>query len=204
MGKNTPPLNGLSKEEYITAHLFNELHWLLHAATEWSIQDLVRLNIVGYNVQNYAMDSAFLHARSLFEFFLGRTTDNYYGCDQFLSTALVSPDYTNSADGWKGPLHSYLMHAQDRSRPRQLQSPDGPKDLNQMPVYFANEILRLWKQFEAELDKSGKAEDKKLEKLARDKRKEAIHNAVCVVNSKVAQRHAKESLQTLKPIFVFA
>jgi hypothetical protein len=72
-----------------------------------------------------------------------------------------------------------------------------------MPVYFANEILSLWKQFEQELGTSGKPEDKKLEQLARDKRKEAISNAVCVVNSEVAQRHAIERLQTLKPIFVF-
>jgi hypothetical protein len=183
MGKYTPALEKSDKEEYITAHLFNELHWLLHAATEWQIQEDLKLNLVGYNMQNYAMDSAFLHARSLFEFFLGRTTNHYYGCDQFLGSTLVSADYTSGTNSWKGPLHSHLMHAQDRSRPRQLQSPDGPKDLNQMPVYFANEILSLWKQFEQELGTSGKPEDKKLEQLARDKRKEAISNAVCVVNS---------------------
>lgn len=203
MGRHTPALNRHSKEGYIAAHLFNELHWLLHAATEWSIQDQLQLRITGYNVQNYAMDSACLHARSLFEFFLGTTKDNYYGCNEFLGTPLKSAAYTDSANGWKGPLHSHLIHAQDRSKSGKLPTGDGPKDLNQMPVYFAKEILRLWKQFEQELGKSSAAEDHKLQKLAREKRAEAIKNAEYVVGSEVAQQHANKKLQTLKPIFVF-
>ena len=47
MGKNTPRLDYKGKQEYIQLHLFNELRWLLGAATEWSIQDQLRLEIVG-------------------------------------------------------------------------------------------------------------------------------------------------------------
>jgi len=202
MGKRTPPLT--NKEDYLRNHLFNDLRWLLHAATEWSIQRQLELNIVGYNVQVYAMDSAFLHARALFEFFVQPTGGNYYSVEQFVGAPLTSSDYKDDKTGWKGPLHAHLMHAQDRSKPRKLQSPDGPKDLNEMPVYFAHEILRLWKEFEQELGKSNKPQDQKLQALAREKRGEAIDGAQCVVDSEVARQHAKAKNQSLKPVFIFS
>jgi hypothetical protein len=59
-----PRLDQKQKEEYIKLHLRNELCWLLRAATEWHVQDQLNLGIDGYNIQVYAMDSAFLHARS--------------------------------------------------------------------------------------------------------------------------------------------
>jgi hypothetical protein len=203
MGKNTPRLDHKGKEEYITLHLFNELRWLLGAATEWSIQDQLKLEIVGYDVQVYALDSAFLHARALFEFFVQRTNDNHYGSSEFLGldTVLKSNSYTND---WRAPLHAFLMHAQDRSHPAPLKSSGVEKDLNQMPVDFAHEILKLWKEFEGRLGDSNDAGDQKLQELCRDKRKEAIEKAQCVVNSTVAQQLARERRQLLKPIFVFA
>ena len=53
-----------------------------------------------------------------------------------------------------------------------------------MPVDFANEVLRLWMEFEAKLETKG---DKKLGELARDKRKAAIESANCVVNCAVGR-----------------
>jgi hypothetical protein len=203
MGKHTPSLDShRKKEEYIREHLFNELHWLLHAATEWSVQEQMQLRISGYNVQNYAMDSACLHARSLFEFFTGKTSNNHYACDGFLSESLTSGYYEKgNASSWSGPLHSHLMHAQDRSKPQQLKTLDGFKDLNQMPVYFAREILTLWEEFENKLGASGLAENEKLQKLAREKREEAIRNAHCVVDSEVAKKHAEGKQIQLKAVF---
>jgi hypothetical protein len=158
--------------------------------------------MVGYNVQVYAMDSAFLHARTLFEFFLGKTNDNYYGCaTEFGVSTLQSDSYTAS---WKCPLHRHLMHAQTRSNPTGLNSAGVEKDLNEMPVDFANEVLRLWKEFERQLAKSTKAGDQELHNLARDKRKEAIAGARCVVGSIVTKQHAKEKHQNLEPVFVYA
>jgi len=197
----TPPLDNQAKRtEYIKDHLFNELRYLLGAATEWSIQHQLKLGIPGYEVQVYAMDSAFLHARTLFEFFLKKTGNSYYGCDQFLGTGtmLKSESYTQD---WSGPLHSHLMHAQDRSKGRKLQTPDGAKDLNEMPVYFAREILSLWEKFEEALLNSNEEQDKKLGDLARDKRNEAINSARCVINSKVAEEHAQARQIQLKPVF---
>jgi hypothetical protein len=204
MRKKLPPLDHKGKTKYIELHLFNELRWLLGAATEWSIQDRLKLRIVGYDMQVYALDSSVLHARTLFEFFVVKTTGNHYGCDQFLATGSVlnSDSYSND---WEGPVHSFLMHAQDRSQPQRLKTPDGPKDLNEMPVYFAREILRLWEEFERKLGKSNDPRDQKLQELACEKRKEAIEKAQCVVNSLLARRHAyaRESGEPLKPVFVF-
>jgi hypothetical protein len=203
VGDNTPCLDQKAKEEYITDHLFNELRWLLHAATEWWIQDRLELNIVGYNVQVYAMDSAFLHARALFEFFVKDKNGNHYGCDVFLplGNVLESDKYQK----WTRPLHRHLMHIQTRSQPEQLESLSGEmKDLNKMPVDFASEILRLWKEFEKRLAESNKDGDLELHKLARGKRKEAIDGALCVVNSIVAKQHAQEKHRMLAPVFVFA
>lgn len=200
MGKNTPPLDDNGKQDYIKLHLFNDLRWLLSAATEWSIQDQLKLGVDGYHVQLYAMDSAFLHARALFEFFTKETSDNHYGSEEFLGrgTVLKSDSYKNQ---WANPLHKFLMHAQDRSCPARLKTSGGEKDLNRMPVDFACEILRLWEEFEEELGKTSDPAARKLQKLAREKRKEAIENAQHVVNSPVAQRHASEKGQRLSPVF---
>jgi len=199
---NTPPLNHDQKVDYIKLHLFNELRWMLGAATEWSIQDQLKLERVGYNVQVYALDSAFLHARTLFEFLVEPTTDNHYGTDEFLGrgTVLNSSSYKND---WRGPLHIFLMHAQDRSSPVPLKTSGVEKDLNQMPVDFAQEILKLWKEFEQKLNQSRDTRDHRLKELAREKRKEAIDGAECVVSSTVAQKHAEEKCLLLKPVFVF-
>ena len=131
------------------------------------------------------MDSAFVHARALFEFFVQSTTDNYYGSDEFLGAVLKSDSYTND---WKGSLHSFFMHAQDRSRPSPLKSSGAEKHLSQMPIDFAREILKLWEEFEEKLGERG---DQELHKLAREKRKEAIEKAHCVVTSTAAQQHAE-------------
>jgi hypothetical protein len=199
MGTNTPNLDHAQKSEYIERHLFNELRWLLGAATEWSVQDQLKLEIVGYDVQVYAMDSAFAHARSLFEFFVKETNNNHYGCNEFLggNTVLTSRDYQN----WARPLHRFFMHAQDRSRPTPLMSSGVAKDLNRMPVDFAREILRLWEEFEKMIAKSGDPRDRVLYELAREKRKEAIENARCVVNCPIAQDQAAAKGYELKPVF---
>jgi hypothetical protein len=187
------------KTDYIGKHLFNELRWLLAAATEWYVQHTLKLGMDGYHVQVYAMDSACLHSRALFEFFTKPTGLNYYGCDQFLSkgSPLVSSANTK---GWEIPLHGFLMHAQDRSSPVKLRTLTGRrKDLNRMPVDFAKEILRLWEEFELKLGTEG-PDGIKLQTLAHDKRREAIEGAKRVVDSLVAKHHAAAK-HALKPVF---
>lgn len=190
---------GLWKSGYIRSHLCNELHCLLWAATEWSVQDKLKRDIDGYHMDVYAMDSTFLHARALFEFFVKKQTGNHYSAEQFVGTVQPSDYYEN----WAYPLHSHLMHAQDRSRPRKLKSQDGEKDLNKMPVYFANEVLRLWKDFEEALCKSCDEQKRSLGDVARKVRQDAISSAERVVNSSIAAEHAKNKRVKLKPIFTF-
>lgn len=201
-----------AKENYLTEHLSKDLDWLLRAATEWRVQVELNLGISGYQVQNYAVDSACLHARTLFEFFClpNRSEgDNHYGCNQYIGRVLESRLYT---ENWSDPLHAYLMHAQDRSTPRRLISFGDPTierdNLNKMPVDFALEILRLWQKFEHELGNSSDPEIKKLQAIARDKRKEAIDHARPVTQF-IDERHSaykreRVKAQSLKPIFVFS
>jgi hypothetical protein len=199
---NTPRLATRdAKLHYIDSHLFNELRYLLPAATEWSIQHQLELRIVGYEVQVYAMDSAFLHARTLFEFFLKETSRNHYGWDEFLDRKLSSPKY----ERWSDPLHRHVMHAQTRSQSQQLESFCGGarKDLNAMPVDFALEILRLWKEFEQRLISGNGHGDKDLGELAKEKRRLAVAAADNVVKSDIAKRHATDKRQVLNPVFEF-
>jgi hypothetical protein len=186
----------MNKETYIAKHLFNELRWLLCAATEWDIQQKLQQESVAH-ISVYTMDASFLHARALFEFFVKGPTGNHYSVKQFIGTVLDSIYYTD----WAHPLHAHLMHAQDRSNPRTLNSPDGPKDLNEMPVYFSSEILRLWREFEYRLEQSRNPEDRKLHELARNKRKEAIEEARGVVDWHISRDHAQREGHPLRSPF---
>jgi hypothetical protein len=146
---------------YLTDHLKNELWYLLCAATEWHAQEAIPDPRLGADyVQVYAMDSAALHARALFEFLTKRSTSrsNHLGLNLYGLQPIPSNRYgnrkSNPADGcWCSPLHGFLMHLQDRSVTQQLKSFDGTtmKDLNKMPVDFANEVVRLWRIFVSRL-----------------------------------------------------
>jgi len=173
-------------EEYLKAHLDYELQWLLRAATEWYVQDRIKLEIEGYQLQVYAMDSAFLHGRTLFEFFTQRTTGNYYGCDAFGVPVLVSSRYPGD---WKAPLHSHAMHAQDRTSTNQLTSFDGAskKGLNQMPVDFAMEIVILWREFAPALGRSTNQDIQNLEATATNLLTSAIENAKNITTNKMVK-----------------
>lgn len=155
MGKQDQPPPLADPDAYLEQHLSNELHWLLRAANEWTVQNDLKLGVDGYHVQVYAMDSAFLHARTLFEFLTGtRTKRNYFTVDQFgLTRPLKSGLYDN---GWKSALHEYLMHAQARDDPQPLIASDGTsKHLKFMAPDFAAEVIRLWGEFVKELRELG-------------------------------------------------
>jgi hypothetical protein len=147
MNGHTPPMNRYLLEHYLRRHLANEIRCLLPAAAEWDAQKTMELNEAGYEVQVYAMDSAFVHARNLFEFFTEKTTEFHYGFDAYAVEKVQSKLYQKH---WKSPLHSHLMHAQDRTATDRLPSfkeSDQPKPLQDMPVDFAREVVRLWRGF---------------------------------------------------------
>lgn len=193
MGNHTPKINNL--ENYLKSHLGNELHWTLRAATEWHIQNTLKLNISGYHVQVYAMDATFVHARSLFEFFSQETTPNHYGYNMF---NISQPSLVRYTDDWKNPLHAHMMHAQDRSRPQQLTSFDGylKKDLNQMPVDFAKEIVRLWREFIILLSQN----NDDLAYIAQNILDDAIDGAAKVFSRELKYHYMLKKLPTVSPI----
>jgi len=192
MGTHTPPMNNAELKLYLEQHLANELHWLLRAATEWHVQEELQLQIDGYHVQVYAMDSAFLHARTLFEFFTKSTCNNYYGCNIYGGISLITSTlYSNRSDGWQNCLHAYMMHAQDRSSPSQLISFGSPlitKDLNKMPIDFAKEIVRLWREFVKLLSYNSNPDIQALSKTAEDILNEAIGSTQNVIKSEYVKK----------------
>jgi hypothetical protein len=93
------------------------------------------------------MDSAFLHARSLFEFFTKeKESRNYLTVKNFGSEPLCSKIYKD----WEASLHCYLMHLQDRltaDLKKKLNGRKIKKDIKNQVVEFAKEIIRLWIEF---------------------------------------------------------
>jgi len=136
----------------------HELRWTLRAAAEWKLQHSLNLQSVGYEVQVFAMDSTFLHARALFEFLTGRDNSRNYhsiveldpsGQLQALQSAIYASD-------WSGPLHDRIAHLQDRtSDPMVASRSGGSEHLKNMPAEFADEIRNLWAQLIAALRATG-------------------------------------------------
>lgn len=191
MGKHTPNMNPAELAVYLEKHLAGELHWLLRAASEWHAQKCMTLEITGYEIQVHAMHATFLHARTLFEFLTKPTRDNYYGCTAFSVPVLQSALYPGD---WEAPLHAFVMHAQDRSAPQQLTAFDGVtlKDLNEMPVDFAQEIIQLWNDFVNSLKKHRTPAIRQLGVKAEDILNDAIKGAKYVAVNTVTKDLIKE------------
>jgi hypothetical protein len=147
-------------------------------------------------MQVFAMDSTFLHARTLFEFFTKKTGDNYYGYDEF------SVDMTAGArqvptpyltEKWVVALHAYLMHAQDRTVPRHLKSFNGTttKDFKKMPVEFAKGVVQLWREFAVLLGASTDPGIQKLGQIATD----ILGDAIKSTNDVYIRKNVKEMVR---------
>lgn len=188
MGRYTPKMTDEELATYLVEHLVKELQWLLRAATEWHVQETLNLGKVGYEVHVFAMDSAFLHARTLFEFLTRCTSNNYYGCNAFG----IAPQVSDLYDGeWCNQLHAALMHAQDRSQKVPLESFDltTTKPLHKMPVDFAKEVVRLWRDFAMALGRHSRSTIEQLEKVAHDGLEQAVRDAELVASSEMATQH---------------
>src|SRR5436190_8772721 len=191
MPNRTPFMSDTDLGRYLRAHLANEVEWLLRATAEWHVQKTLHLCEPGYEVEVFARDSAMLHARTLFEFFTQETGDNYYGCDVFHVSPQPSPNYKTD---WKDPLHAKVMHAQDRSQTRPLKSFDGSgtKPLDEMPLDFAHEVVRLWRAFSAALAAHPDPPIARLGQEADAILSQAIQHAGAVLGSALAVAHGKQ------------
>jgi hypothetical protein len=132
------------------------------------------------------LDSAALHARSLFEFLSMVATPNHYGANNFLGGTKIVESRVY-LDDWKGPLHAYLMHLQPRpGRRRKLRTRASARKklpLNRMPVEFAEEIIDLWKRFVKKLRNNHDS----LAVVAEKQLARAIDDARCVRTNVVTQ-----------------
>jgi hypothetical protein len=81
-----------------------------------------------------------------------------------------------------------MMHAQDRTVGQQLTSVDGKikKDLDQMPVDLAHEVVGLWREFIQELQHHN---NPLAAALAQTKLDEAIVESELVVTNEVNRVH---------------
>jgi hypothetical protein len=137
----------------IKEDLFNELRWLLCAATEWAAYDTLiekppipKIAEPCFHLKVYTINSALLHARSLYEFFTAtehsmtrnptRLTWRNYG----LPARQASDKYNQFME----PLHGRVMHL-DKNRA-------GYDEIKSEVVNLAKDILRLWNAFSTHQD----------------------------------------------------
>jgi hypothetical protein len=172
--------------ESLEVHLYNDLRWLLCAATEWHVQQTINPddNITGQHIKVYAMDSAALHARALLEFFTNHGSNRGGLQSLYGIQSIASQRYPGD---WVRPLNTHLMHAQDRIVGQQLTGFDGitMKDLNRMPVDFGREVVNLWRQFIRHLT----SRTNPLEALAQTTLDRAIAKSALVVTNEVNRGH---------------
>lgn len=124
------------KRQFIERELGYELRCLLGAATLWQI---LKNEGAGFNVV-IAMDSVFVHTRTLFNFFTKSK-----GQDISISEFGPSPYQSTLFDLWENPLNRHVLHiSKGRANPINTQTSG---HLNEQVVLFANEILNLWDKF---------------------------------------------------------
>lgn len=127
------------KRVFLENELYHELRCLLGSATIWQI---FKNKNAGYDVI-VAEDSAFIHARTLFEFFTSKKRNkNILRIVEFGPSKYRSNIYAK----WKSSLNRHLLHLNEkRLNPNNLKVNE---HLNEQVDVFAREILRLWDQFE--------------------------------------------------------
>lgn len=152
----------MNEKESQTVHkdLFNELKYLLCAAVAWSFYDelvskkhMLDDKEFPPHFKVYAMDSAVLHARSLYEFFTRKKAkDEYYSYKDF-GVKRLDTDFHQDYDG---PMHIRLLHL------KKQRSLGDSRMVNGVVIEIANDILELWVRFESELLRQGQDKESKI------------------------------------------
>jgi hypothetical protein len=165
------------KRRFIQTELCYELRCLLGAATLWqAFKDAD----AGFDVV-VAQDSAFVHARCLFNFF----TSTKSGHDISIVEFGPEPYESSIYEMWKEPLNRHVLRiAKGRAKPSNLKK---GRHINEQILVFANEILRLWEQFETDPSASDYATN--LSKA----RQCAIQDAANDANGRTKPLFSKES-----------
>jgi hypothetical protein len=140
-------------ERLIEKDLYNELRWLLVAAASWTVTEN-RAPAAHFHV--LCMDSAFVHARQLLEFFTvplamhRRQSDQGKrpaSCHSFGVQNVTSPFY----DKWRLALEARLMHLRmDREWLTDKKGGSVRTAIKLQVLNAAHEVLRLWDEFAAQ------------------------------------------------------
>lgn len=140
-------------KKYAEEDLFNELKYLLCAATEWDAHDKLigepsrtpKMNQPCFHLSVYTMDSALLHARSLYEFFtagegsINRNNDQGWRRLTWRDYSPNSRQQSATYQQFMKPLHGRVMHIEkDRA---------GYDEIKKEVVTLAQGILTLWAGF---------------------------------------------------------
>lgn len=141
-------------ERLIAEDLYNELRYLLVAATSWRIAKSSNPRSLPKHFIVLSMDSAFLHARSLYEFFTGDPSRDEGGGREPASWKLFGAARQKSVlyEKWGETLHARLFHLR-RNRPQPTSAKRGtrgtklPTDIKEEVVNFAHDLLALWQSF---------------------------------------------------------
>lgn len=122
---------------------------MLCATASWSIAK-ENPNTTPTHFVVYALDSALLHARSLFEFFThtdpARKKNLVTWKDFNLEKAISSELYKE----WIKPLHHHVMHLENRL---DVTNEINGVHLKDMVTKFSAEIINIWRIFSAKINK---------------------------------------------------
>jgi hypothetical protein len=165
------------KQNFINDELYHELRCILGAATVWQA---FKVADAGFDVA-VAQDSVFVHARCLFNFFTSATSGNDISIVEFGPKPYKSPIYEKREE----PLNRHVLHiSKGRAKPSNFKN---GTHLNEQVLVFANEILRLWKKFEADPSASDYADN------VSKARQQAIQDAANDANGRTKPLFNKES-----------
>jgi hypothetical protein len=137
-------------ERFVSEDLYNELRWLLVSAASWTIVDADQ---PADHFRVMCMDSAFLHARNLLEFFtmspktferLARNGKAPASCHSFG----VRNVHSQVFERWRPALEARVMHLRtDRPWPKNKHGNVAGTSIKGQVVSLAQEVLRLWDGF---------------------------------------------------------
>jgi hypothetical protein len=165
--------------ESIEKDLLYELEYLLCAATEWEAQRVLvgeppAMEEPCHHLKVYSMDSAFAHARGLYEFFTTpektvlRNEERNFNRLTWRDYSPNAVQQSNTYDRFRVPLHGRVMHVcKDRS---------GYGEIKTEVVTLAADILDVWgrfskhpdlKDYAALLDEARKQAVKEAEQVAK-------------------------------------
>jgi hypothetical protein len=163
----------------IEVDLLYELKYLLCAATEWEAQRVLvgkppKMEEPCHHLMVYSMDSAFAHARGLYEFFTTpektvlRNEEKNFNRLTWHDYSPNAIQRSNPYDAFRVPLHGRVMHVcKDRS---------GYDEIKNEVVTLAADILDVWDRFSKHPDLKDYAA------LLHATRKRAIKEAENVAN----------------------